>query len=1561
MGPDQLVAECHVRLSSPIRRDVLQSAVLHSCSSSLNRTLHHLRAQDQREVGEGSPPPLLVRRLEVSLPSRFDTVVLLAPEADITSGKGDGNNSPADTTSPDLLQYSASDLISCLPSSLLPRLCEGCCDVHHIPFRTDTTGADTAEIDEDRGGGDNNDTADIDGEQYCSRCFHSSSTTRLCTLNSSEVSLCLDPSESGASFLPLSRSDSCTAENRESESSRRLRLKKRLRKRRLHLTVKRPAASLDDDGNNAMTTSNVSSSSSDPCNTPQSDCHPQCLSFRSTASFLPSSGQPNIYEDKLLRNHYLKQAGTSKKLVFFGDATDPRPERDRQRPCHGFVVASHGGCAQNSQPVDGENQKQKHSRSTTASGNMATDCVVLEPNRPLWEYDIDEQSLLSIVPTPVCPLPPSIKAKYVKDGSASCENVDDGDLEVDADADEIDVAEVEDRGDSRQFCAENHVTLKVLLPTWSDCFLSDSRKMYPSITPWMIVHVTRDTMVEDLVALVNPTNKDHKYYGLFVRRRDPKKMAEGEENNEAPSADDDPTTVGATDVVPSLEPSQRHEHIGDDEGIWLKDGRRLDEYALETMDLVEMRRLPNFEFSFIGDGSNRMHEDSLMCDGRTTVGELIKYVACFVDPPIMDFYEYGMAYVPVGMNHIRPQWLDERKPISSYDLRPQDVLEFKRKLQPLQQAATSASSSPPVHDRNSPSLSNKRQIVPSGRGSTGSASADSTVARPPSGIVSSFWSKPKLQPSSALPAAYSAVSSGMSTYSATNLAQNAPASATYASYSTPPGPSTAARPLESQQQDPRNNPHYKAILDNNALSVTNITAKVVVMWTPRPVEMPSPPLPGLVQGETVVFKAEQVSFIDLRLRPCFVRGTLYVTSSCLMFTPSQTGSGVNNASVLGIGSTSAAPISSTNLWASRGYKYVIRIPLHSVSRLEKLTQKGNPSTQNTFILNVHCKYSQPFIRFAFQSRERVRNYVYGILDTLVFPTNLLSLPAFYQETTTIRPQGLLHSPERVHEEANATTLSLLGGNGVSANGRASGGNSSASSHVGPDNIVFSLGGTHMGWDLYTVEKEYSRMGVHSNLWRISEANQHYGASPTYPEALVVPRSIDDDTLKLAFQFRSKGRIPALTYYHENTATITRSSQPMVGIRGARSEQDEALLDAIREANQSNPSILYVIDARPKANAMANQAMGLGYEDTSPGSGYSRCKLEFVGVDNIHVMRDSYQKLQKLCDDAGQPNWERTWLSSLEATRWLEYMRQLLLGAVRIVDLVEVERASVLVHCSDGWDRTAQLCALAEILLHPHFRTMSGFQMLIQKDWCSFGFKFARRCGHDMKHIRQSADDQRSPVFIQFIDCVWQLTRMYPCAFEFNEHFLITLLDHVFSCHFGTFLCNNERERMENKVVDRTMSVWSYINSNRGPFLNSTYNGHHAKGSVDPIPAAAAGVAAATTSCEGGVTESGVLFPTVTAYNLTLWRGYHLRWLTTMSSAYLYDAASVTAESVARLATGGGGGGSGAVHGKGELMSSELHTLHLQEYCRQLERKVTALSMQVACEMMSDRSPDNGRI
>ncbi|XP_053535060.1 myotubularin-related protein 2 [Ictalurus punctatus] len=81
-----------------------------------------------------------------------------------------------------------------------------------------------------------------------------------------------------------------------------------------------------------------------------------------------------------------------------------------------------------------------------------------------------------------------------------------------------------------------------------------------------------------------------------------------------------------------------------------------------------------------------------------------------------------------------------------------------------------------------------------------------------------------------------------------------------------------------------------------------------------------------------------------------------------------------------------------------------------------------------------------------------------------------------------------------------------------------------------------------------------------------------------------------------------------------------------------------------------------------------------------------------------------------------------------------------------------------------------------------------FQVLIEKEWISFGHKLTSRVGlGDENH----ANSERSPLFVQFIDCVWQMMRQFPSASEFKELFLIPILDRPYSCLFGTFLYSSE--------------------------------------------------------------------------------------------------------------------------------------------------------------------------
>ena len=355
-----------------------------------------------------------------------------------------------------------------------------------------------------------------------------------------------------------------------------------------------------------------------------------------------------------------------------------------------------------------------------------------------------------------------------------------------------------------------------------------------------------------------------------------------------------------------------------------------------------------------------------------------------------------------------------------------------------------------------------------------------------------------------------------------------------------------------------------------------------------------------------------------------------------------------------------------------------------------------------------------------------------------------------------------------------------------------------------DSIVNSITQSDYGWNLYSLEKEYKRMDIPSSQWRISDININYEYCGTYPPQLIVPYIVSEDALKNVFSYRSKGRIPILTYYHHNSAVITRSSQPKVGVKNNRNYDDESLLSAIRQVNIKNNSTLYIFDARPKTNAMANQAFGMGYEKVNASS-YKNCKFEFLNIDNIHVMRDSYQKLQKLCEISFSN--DKYFLSQLENTQWLSHIRLLISKSAKIANIIDEEGCSVLIHCSDGWDRTAQLSSLAQILLNPYYRTFEGFQILIEKDWITPGHQFSLRYGHGSPNWN---DDQRSPIFLQFIDCVSQLLKQFPCEFEFTEKYLIDILDFVYSCNHGTFLCNNDRERLHLHLAEITSSAWTEL-------------------------------------------------------------------------------------------------------------------------------------------------------
>ncbi|KAH9091627.1 hypothetical protein Ae201684P_011171 [Aphanomyces euteiches] len=311
-------------------------------------------------------------------------------------------------------------------------------------------------------------------------------------------------------------------------------------------------------------------------------------------------------------------------------------------------------------------------------------------------------------------------------------------------------------------------------------------------------------------------------------------------------------------------------------------------------------------------------------------------------------------------------------------------------------------------------------------------------------------------------------------------------------------------------------------------------------------------------------------------------------------------------------------------------------------------------------------------------------------------------------------------------------------------------------------------------------------------------------------------SIGDDILAEAARFRSKKRVPVLTWIHPRAA-LCRSSQPKSGVLRTTSKEDRDLLWAIRDAaypafgKAKASTLVHIVDCRPEINAKSNALAGKGHESARHYERDGNASIAFMGIDNIHVVRSSFAQLSQALYQVD----DTTFHSTLQKSRWLEHINSILVGATEVASHLERGDA-VLVHCSDGWDRTSQLCALAQTMLDPYFRTIEGFAILVEKDWSSFGHQFAKRCSFPVS-------DETSPVFQQFLDAVYQLTLQFPTHFQFNELFLSTIADAVYSSWYGTFQKNCEQEREAFLRDVPTISIWDTIRASTDMYRNPLYD------------------------------------------------------------------------------------------------------------------------------------------
>lgn len=277
----------------------------------------------------------------------------------------------------------------------------------------------------------------------------------------------------------------------------------------------------------------------------------------------------------------------------------------------------------------------------------------------------------------------------------------------------------------------------------------------------------------------------------------------------------------------------------------------------------------------------------------------------------------------------------------------------------------------------------------------------------------------------------------------------------------------------------------------------------------------------------------------------------------------------------------------------------------------------------------------------------------------------------------------------------------------------------------------------------------------SKNWRISDANQNFRTSPMLMQPLIVPQSLTDSALTQAVEHFRNRFGPVWVWGTATGAALVRMADLLPTITDR--VQENTLLEHIRRSHPEKRQP-HVFDLSRECPSFKDVAQ-------------------------------AYIKLRDLCIPCSQFNQKDfKFYGLLDQSRWLHYVGTCLRAANETANKLIDENCTVVLQEGNGSDLNCVISSLTQIILDPHYRSKYGFQSLIQKEWVMAGHPFAMR----LNLVR--SDAEFSPIFLLFLDCVWQLIRQYPTAFNFSETYLTSLWDSTFLTIFDTFLFDCEHDR-----------------------------------------------------------------------------------------------------------------------------------------------------------------------
>ncbi|XP_021343644.1 myotubularin-related protein 10-B-like [Mizuhopecten yessoensis] len=188
--------------------------------------------------------------------------------------------------------------------------------------------------------------------------------------------------------------------------------------------------------------------------------------------------------------------------------------------------------------------------------------------------------------------------------------------------------------------------------------------------------------------------------------------------------------------------------------------------------------------------------------------------------------------------------------------------------------------------------------------------------------------------------------------------------------------------------------------------------------------------------------------------------------------------------------------------------------------------------------------------------------------------------------------------------------------------------------------------------------------------------------------------------------------------------------------------------------------------------------------------------------SIKDVQQSFEKFKELCLIETKKDFlvqDSSWMSRLDDTEWLHQVRHCLQCAREVADTLHNKKRTAIIKEGDGRHFTCLVPSLVQVMLNPQCRTQNGLQALIQREWVAMGYPFQRNGGL----IIQDGGEE-VPLFLLFLDCVWQISQQFPSAFSVSETYLTTVWDCASTGLFETFLFDSIHQQTRFNSEGRCM-------------------------------------------------------------------------------------------------------------------------------------------------------------